>query len=419
MYKCIVLSARKEECDFFRSKLAPVFSFSWISRADEALDVLTSTSVYAVLVEYSLAEAVSHAFSRKASEGDNCASIPYLLYSLGSIPSPDTSVLDRWAQDILLPPLDSRLLACRIHNAARAKKSLTFAEVETVLRELPSNIFLKDSLGRYVFCTHYWKHIEVPDDPNWTIRGKRDIDIRKNRANAVKAMESDAQILKTGKGVQYIIQEEVDGRVEYLELVKRATHDSDGNINGVVALITDVTERELLRRELERRSTLDPLTGLLNKSATEDLIDLVLQKNIAAGTMEKGALLMIDVDDFKTVNDTFGHKKGDKVLKYVGGILHSAVKGSDVKGRVGGDEFMVFLQDLNDAGEAERLARIIGAQAADAFADTPLHGYLSLSIGIAMFPENGRSFGELYSAADTALYHVKENGKASYAVAVR
>lgn len=316
------------------------------------------------------------------------------------------------AGEFLVPPFEKELLLLRINNAIRSKDSATFHEIERMLKELPSNIYLKDREGKYVFATHYWHHLHMEGDPNWTIRGKTDVEIRKDKKNALKAMESDRVLLETGVGTSYIIEENDDGVQEFLELIKRPTHDDEGNVNGIIALINDVTETQLLKMELEKRSKTDALTGLLNKSATEELIRLVINNYLKEDG--RGALMMIDADKFKTINDNFGHASGDRVLMAIGNIIHNSFKGMDVAGRIGGDEFMVFLRDIKQAEDVCRLAERIEYQVQHKFDGEQMEGYVSLSIGIALYPEHGKDFETLYQAADKALYEVKENGRASF-----
>ena len=122
-------------------------------------------------------------------------------------------------------------------------------------------------------------------------------------------MESDIEMMRTGKGTNYIIEEKGEDGNEYLELIKRPTFDENGKVNGIVAIINNITEMQRLKLELERRSKIDQLTGLFNKQTTEDMITQVLKQIGDNGG--NGALLMIDVDKFKYVNDTFGHIAGD------------------------------------------------------------------------------------------------------------
>lgn len=162
-----------------------------------------------------------------------------------------------------------------------------------------------------------------------------------------KAMESDLELLRTGKGVNYIIEEKGEDGPECLELIKRPTHDENGNVSGIIALINDVTEMQLLKMELEKRSKTDALTGLLNKQATEEQISGIIRDAIPSSA---GVLLMIDVDKFKLINDSYGHIAGDRVLTAIGQVVRNSFKGMDVIGRIGGDEFMVYLRLIDAFG---------------------------------------------------------------------
>lgn len=138
-----------------------------------------------------------------------------------------------------------------------------------ISREIPSNIFFKDTECRYVFATHYWRHLNRDGDSSWDIAGKTDLDIRKDKENALLAMEQDKEILKTGKGVSYVIEVNQDGYTEYLELIKNPVRDDDGKIIGIVGLINDVTEKVKLEKELENYARTDLLTGLFNRHYLE------------------------------------------------------------------------------------------------------------------------------------------------------
>ncbi len=335
------------------------------------------------------------------------SAIPILGLASGLPRDEDVLCVERGFFDIISLPCPPGLLLKRIDNALRVTDSIAFDEMERMLKHLPSNIFFKDTEGRYVFATQYWHHLNHGDDPNWSIRGKTDMEIRKDKQNAKKAMEADQEILRTGQGVNYIIQEIQDGISEYLELIKRPVYGKDGKISGIIALINDVTEQQLLKQDLEKRTQLDTLTELLNKRSTENHIRMILEP--AEKDWEYGALLMIDVDDFKQTNDTLGHAAGDRVLAEIARVIRKSFRFLDVTGRIGGDEFMVFLRDIPNAEAACHSAERFQQRIAEAF--KPSGSRVSLSIGIALYPQHGATFDALYQAADQALYSVKKNGK--------
>lgn len=174
------------------------------------------------------------------------------------------------------------------------------------------------------------------------------------------------------------------------------------------AIERDISAAVDNERELERQALTDALTGLPNRVALErHLVD----------TIDRGggySVLWLDMDDFKSVNDTFGHAIGDLFLQGIAGRIRGAVKDSDMVARLGGDEFIVVLQGIA-AGEAEAIAeRIIGAVGLP-FALDGLAVERSCSIGIA-FPSAGDTFASILSKADRASYRAKEDGRGRWAI---
>ncbi len=185
----------------------------------------------------------------------------------------------------------------------------------------------------------------------------------------------------------------------------------EGYVSHVIGHIVDIHEEKLKEIELKLRADHDGLTGLMNKKATEELICKIIAGYDAESM---GALIILDTDNFKGVNDNFGHQAGDMVLAKIGEIIKNNFKGMDVTGRIGGDEFMVLANNIVKAENAGRLAEKVEAQVMHAFDGSELEGRVSMSIGIAICPQHGKDFESLYKCADEALYYVKEHGKASW-----
>ena len=407
---CLLLVIRDEQI-LGRAREALVDHYELLTAADwdNGLAIMRQNRkrLTAVLVELALMDGRDDALPSAFSGDDPFSQLPVIGVLPGRPRQEQMELLERGIYDIISTDTPKQLILRRIRSAVRAMDSISFLEIEKLLKALPSNIFLKDTDGRYVFCTHYWHHLHNADEPGWTIRGKTDLEIRKDKENARRAMEADCEILRTGKGTEYVIEEHADGVSEFLELIKRPVFDENGKITGIIALINDVTEQELLKLELEKRAQVDQLTELLNKSTTGDLIDIRVRGGRKSG--KSGALMMIDVDNFKTINDGFGHAAGDHVLAEIGRVIRNSFRGSDVAGRVGGDEFMIYVQDVASGEAAVQLAERISEQVRQT-----LESYqVTLSVGISLFPAHGESFEELYRAADAALYTVKKNGKAA------
>ena len=400
----------------FTAMLSPAFEIFAAETEEEGVRVMQENrgKIVAVLVELALARESGFTFADQAQERATISLIPMIAISEELPTSVDMDCLEHGFFDLISAIAPKALVYKRINNAIRARDSLSLTEVEKMLKALPSCIFLKDAEGKYVFSTQYWNHLNTEGDPNWTIRGKTDLEIRKDKQNAMKAMEADRRILETGQGTDYIIEENNDGIREFLQLIKRPVYDEQGRISGIIALINNVTDHQLLKLELEKRAKTDTLTGLLNKSAAQELVQMMAANYQKES--DRCALLMIDVDLFKRVNDTFGHAAGDRVLAEFGRIINNSCRSMDVAGRIGGDEFMVFMRNIEAPENAIHLAQRLQTQVARAFLGDELEDYVTLSIGIALYPEHGNRFNSLFRAADAALYYVKNHGRAGFRV---
>ncbi|MBQ8955430.1 MAG: diguanylate cyclase [Lachnospiraceae bacterium] len=163
---------------------------------------------------------------------------------------------------------------------------------------------------------------------------------------------------------------------------------------------------------LKKAAETDPMTGLLNKTSVQTEIDEICRQS-------KGALMMIDLDSFKPVNDIYGHDMGDKILIRFAEIICSAIRSSDIAGRMGGDEFIVFCQNVTDEAVIAEKTRYINENivaSAREFMGEDMSIPLGASIGCALAPQDGSDFLTLFKKADKALYAVKQNGKHGYSI---
>lgn len=165
-------------------------------------------------------------------------------------------------------------------------------------------------------------------------------------------------------------------------------------------------------QDLKRAADTDPMTGLLNKASSQVEIGRLCQSM-------PGVLMMIDLDSFKLVNDLYGHDMGDKILIRFAEIIRAAVRSSDLIGRMGGDEFIAFCQNIQDETVIAEKARYINEQllaSAKEFMGEDMTIPLGASLGCVFAPDEGTGFHGLFKKADKALYTVKQNGKHGYAV---
>ena len=203
---------------------------------------------------------------------------------------------------------------------------------------------------------------------------------------------------------------------------ERRTEDGALLVSGVVA---DISERKRIEAEameqLTHAALHDALTGLANRASFLEHLELGLRR--AARTDTEVAVLFIDLDNFKMVNDSFGHAAGDELLKAVGARLQAAVRGMDVVARQGGDEFLILLSDLasrastglSSSDAAEVVAGKVRSILREPFVVEEIEIYVSASIGISLYPADGNDAETLLKHADVAMYSVKDTGRDGYA----
>ncbi|MDD2895416.1 MAG: PAS domain S-box protein [Aliarcobacter sp.] len=186
------------------------------------------------------------------------------------------------------------------------------------------------------------------------------------------------------------------------------------NTNPIQTLVVtkDVTEQKNIEKRIEFMAHHDILTGLPNRLLLKDRAKQIIAN--AKRFEKKVALLFIDLDGFKTINDSLGHSIGDIVLKMVSQRLQSCVRACDTLSRQGGDEFILILSDINEFSEVSAIATKLLKQFQKIFDVKNQHLSTTASIGIAMYPEHGSNFEQLLQNADAAMYKAKENGKNTY-----
>lgn len=184
--------------------------------------------------------------------------------------------------------------------------------------------------------------------------------------------------------------------------------NEQGKAEHFVAVFSDITQLKDSQRKAEYLATHDPLTGLPNRALFYDRLRHALAQ--ARRTKGRVALMFIDLDNFKTINDTLGHDIGDEVLKLASGRLRDLIRDVDTVARLGGDEFTALLSDC-DAETADRVSRRIIDELSASFDVKGRKLFVSASIGVAFYPEDGLDSADLIKKADSAMYRAKEQGR--------
>lgn len=224
-----------------------------------------------------------------------------------------------------------------------------------------------------------------------------------------------AEPLRKGEKVIQVfeaLQKRMDGTVYPVQV--RLKLFQTGEKNALLAVVRDLTEYRQLESKIKRMAFFDSLTGLPNRNMINDRIKLALAHS--ERNQQSFALLFLDMDDFKSVNDSLGHSIGDELLIEVAKRLTGLLRGEDTVARIGGDEFVILLTGLTDDNYSTRLAERIISALKPVFNIDEHEIQSSFSIGIALYPNDGKDAETLFKKADSAMYKAKRQGKNTYFV---
>lgn len=213
--------------------------------------------------------------------------------------------------------------------------------------------------------------------------------------------------------LEYRIQQP-NGTIVWIYGLSAAIRDETGAVSGYVGTITDITERKNTEQHIHHLAFYDPLTQLANRRLLQECLKHSIELNRRTGNQM--AVLMLDLDRFKTVNDTLGHAAGDELLQQVAKRIKDHLREMDMVARLGGDEFVVLIENVNHYEDIARIANDIIYALSQPFILRHNHEVvIGISIGIAIYPQHGDSVEALMDNADTALYHAKDNGRGCFA----
>jgi diguanylate cyclase (GGDEF)-like protein/PAS domain S-box-containing protein len=184
------------------------------------------------------------------------------------------------------------------------------------------------------------------------------------------------------------------------------------NKPAIMGNVIDITDRKEAEQKLLSMATHDALTGLPNRVLLFERFQLAVAH--AGREKKKIAIMVLDLDKFKDINDTYGHSTGDKLLKAVGSKLKSVVREVDTVARLGGDEFVIMLWEINEVGDSITVAKKVLDSFSYPVKIDDITIRITSSLGISIYPDHGKSIEELIKMADESLYYVKQHGRANY-----
>lgn len=217
------------------------------------------------------------------------------------------------------------------------------------------------------------------------------------------------EVEKHGKWQGELYAQRKNGELLPVWLTINSLFNEDNSLNYRVAVFTDMTQKKASEELIWSQANLDPLTGLPNRYMFNDRLEQEIKKSDRSGTPL--ALLYLDLDRFKEVNDSFGHSMGDTLLRITAQRLRECARKSDTVARLGGDEFTIILSELDDLSSVYRVTEAILNSLQDAFQLENEQVYVSASIGITFYPDDAKDQETLIKNADQAMYAAKKSGR--------
>lgn len=396
-----------------------LFHVEWVSQLSEGLARLRKRGVDAILVALSLPDNQGIAtFDKLYSAAPD---VPILILGGAADEVLAKQAVARGAQDYLLPDhLDSYSLPRALRNAIERKavEDALYIERERALVTL-------NSIGDGVLCTDIsgkisylnlvaesltgWRREDAIGKPLGEVFQIIDGGSRKTSRDPLEmAMEQNRTVGLTTNCV--LVRR--DGFESAIEDSAAPIHDRTGSIIGAVIVFHDVSAARAISLRMSHSAQHDMVTNLPNRMLLNDRINQAI--SLAHRQKRPIAVLFMDLDRFKYINDSLGHAVGDQLLQSVSKRLLAGVRGSDTVSRQGGDEFVILLSEIaspEDAGKsARKLLHLLGAS--HAIEGHDLH--IGASIGISIYPKDGEEADTLIKNADTAMYHAKENGRNNF-----
>jgi len=294
-----------------------------------------------------------------------------------------------------------------IADRKQAEETLRQSEerYRTILEDINEGYYEIDLNGALIYFNDSFCRISGFEKEELTGKNYRDLT---DAENARKMFQTFHEVFRTGKGSRRFdwAVTKKDGSRRYIELSASLIRNAEGDPTGFRGILHDITDRKRLQDSIAHMAYHDTLTGLANRGLCLDRIRQAAYQADRNGG--KFALMLLDLDHFKEINDRHGHVVGDCLLQAVGIRLKSLLRKSDTVGRIGGDEFLAVLPEIENVETAKAVAGKMLSAFRKPFSVASQELSVTMSIGIALYPDHGRDFETLIQRADAAMYRIKE-----------
>ncbi|MBM9616447.1 EAL domain-containing protein [Desulfobulbus rhabdoformis] len=391
----------------------------WVRQLSEGLKRLLAGDIDLIVADLALSDSQGIAtFERLYASAPHA---PIVILTAPDQESLTSTAIQQGAQGYLskgnlAPPLVPQYLQNLIRRKSLEETYyLEKTRAEITLNSINDAVIGTDMLGNVEYLNIAaetltgWSREAARGRPVGTVMRILDGTTREPKPNPIDLVLRHNKTMALTTGTILICR---DGHEAAIEDSVAPIHDWDGKMTGAVIVFHDITVAQSLALKMAHLAQHDFLTNLPNRILLNDRIEQAISRTKRQGT--RLAVLFLDLDSFKHINDSFGHSAGDMLLQSVADRLCACVRGSDTVSRQGGDEFVILVTEDRYVENAALIAdKILSAMAAPHFiAEQEL--YVSTSIGISVYPEDGQDAETLIQNADTAMYNAKEKGRNNY-----
>lgn len=395
------------------------FRVEWVQNLSDGLERLSKGGIEAILASLDLPDSQGMETLNRILVG--ALRVPILVLSGSDDEGIASQILQHGAIDYLPKPhLDSYCLSRVLRNMIDRK-----AAEDALCTEKEFAQVILNSIGDAVLSTDYAGNVtylnivaekmtgcswqEAAGRPMADVLRILDAATRENTGNPTET--GSQQHLPVDLASNCVLVRR-DGLQVPIENCVSPIHDREGQVIGSVVVFRDVSLAQSMALQIAHSAHHDFLTGLPNRTLLNDRVSQAIA--LAARHMKKIAVLSLDLDGFKHINDSLGHPVGDKLLQSISKRLVDCVRVSDTVSRQGGDEFVVLLSEVERSEDAAIIAKKILQAVAESHSIDQHDFHVATSIGVSVYPDDGADGATLIKNADTAMYQAKENGRQSF-----
>ena len=393
-----------------------------IKTADNGLSALaiadSSPPPDLILLDVSMPEMGGFEVCRHLKQTSKTRDIPVIFITVKDDESDEAFGLNLGAVDYITRPFSVAITKARIDNHIRRRqeskhRQAAFEELQVaglVYNNVREGIILTDADNiivavnpAFTQMTGYTSAEVLGKNPRVLSSGRQNLDFYRAMWHSLKAKGSwNGEIWNRRKNGS-----------EYVESLSINTiYRDDGTVRLYVAVFSDITLKKQADEMIWQQTNFDQLTGLINRLMFRERLSQAL--GTAHRNQQHMALMFLDLDHFKEVNDSFGHETGDRLLKETAQRLRHCVRESDTVARLGGDEFTIILEELDNLDDVEHVAQCILQCLAEPFSLADETIYVSASIGLTFYPNDASDIDTLIKNADQAMYAAKNQGRNTY-----